>query len=89
MVKVTGSPRTNLSECAAISSDALCACFIAVPVLTTSACPTIKNKTSSPLIPFSYAILYRRLYYDPIRQIDSRIQVIRPAGNRYIVPAYR
>src|SRR5918997_611428 len=35
MVKVTGSPRTTLSESAAISKDALCTCAVAVPVLTT------------------------------------------------------
>jgi hypothetical protein len=54
MVKVTGPPRTIVLESSAISRDALCACAIAAPVLTTSACPTITIKIASRLMPFSY-----------------------------------
>jgi hypothetical protein len=53
MVKVTGSPKTTLLELTAMSREALRVCAIAVPVLTTSACPKITNKIASRLISFS------------------------------------
>jgi hypothetical protein len=53
MLKVTGSPRRTLLESAVIFRDVLCACAIAVPMLTTSAYPTIANKIAKRLMPFS------------------------------------
>jgi hypothetical protein len=87
MVNVTGSPKAALLELAAISREALRVCAIAVPVLTTSACPTITNKRASRLISFSSLYSHQTLYCDPIPSGVLRIWEIRPTGTRDVVPA--